>query len=212
MIELKNIGKEFQGHVVLENININFEGGNIYGIVGKNGSGKTILLKIMTGLCEQSEGEVIIDSEVREKGTFTSQLGLVSDCIGFLPQYTARENLYALARINKKIGYEEIDEILRMVGLEPESKKVYRKFSLGMKQKLAIAQAFMEKPKILLLDEPMNGLDEDSTDDMRAYFKKYVLEHNAVMVITSHHREDIEKLCNYVYKIKNGKISLETDN
>lgn len=207
MIECKGIYKEFRGRSVLEDINLQFHEGKIYGIVGMNGSGKTLLLKTIAGLSRPSEGRVIIDGEELKAGNFTKNVGLVSDCIGFLPQYTARENLYSLARIQKKIGMEEIDEILQIVGLDPESKKVYKKFSLGMKQKLAIAQAFMEKPKILLLDEPMNGLDEESVAKMRQFFRLYVEENQAIMILTSHNREDIEELSDQIYKIKNGKIS-----
>jgi ABC-type multidrug transport system ATPase subunit len=121
---------------------------------------------------------------------------------------TAKENLLLLAKINKKTGEERINEILKQVGLEPDSKKVYRKFSLGMKQKLAIAQAFMEEPKVLLLDEPMNALDEQSVQDMRIMFREYVNKKPAIMVITSHHKEDIEILCDQVYSIKNGYVNL----
>lgn len=109
-----------------------------------------------------------------EKGQYAKDVGIVLDCIGFMPEYTAKENLLLLAKINKKTGEERINEILKQVGLEPDSKKVYRKFSLGMKQKLAIAQAFMEEPKVLLLDEPMNALDEQSVQDMRIMFREYV--------------------------------------
>ena len=117
--------------------------------------------------------------------------------------------IYGLVgRINKRIGEERISEILKQVGLEPDSKKVYRKFSLGMKQKLAIAQAFMEEPKVLLLDEPMNALDEQSVQDMRIMFREYVNKKPAIMVITSHHKEDIEILCDQVYSIKNGYVNL----
>lgn len=109
-----------------------------------------------------------------EKGQYAKDVGIVLDCIGFMPEYTAKENLLLLAKINKETGEERINEILKQVGLEPDSKKVYRKFSLGMKQKLAIAQAFMEEPKVLLLDEPMNALDEQSVQDMRIMFREYV--------------------------------------
>ena len=139
-IELDNVSKNFKNQTVLENVNLKLESGKIYGLVGRNGSGKSVLLKIMTGLMD--------------------------------------------------------------------SKKVYRKFSLGMKQKLAIAQAFMEEPKVLLLDEPMNALDEQSVQDMRIMFREYVNKKPAIMVITSHHKEDIEILCDQVYSIKNGYVNL----
>lgn len=211
MIECRKIYKGFRGQSVLEDVNLQFQDGKIYGILGKNGSGKSQLLKIIAGLSRPSEGDVLIDGVVLKKGEYAQNIGLVSDCIGFLPQYTATENLYSLAMIQKKIGMNEIEQILRIVGLDPNSKKVYKKFSLGMKQKLAIAQAFMEKPKILLLDEPMNGLDEDSIGEMRQFFKEYVKKNQALMILTSHNREDIEVMCDRIYKISNRKIRVEEE-
>lgn len=170
--------------------------------------GKSVLLKIMTGLMEPSDGIIKYGGIPLKKGQYAKDVGIVLDCIGFMPEYTAKENLLLLAKINKKTGEERINEILKQVGLEPDSKKVYRKFSLGMKQKLAIAQAFMEEPKVLLLDEPMNALDEQSVQDMRIMFREYVNKKPAIMVITSHHKEDIEILCDQVYSIKNGYVNL----
>lgn len=209
MIECKKVSKEFGGHAVLEDVSLTFCEGRIYGIVGKNGTGKSVFLKMVAGLSCPSEGEIVIDGEPLKRGTFAKNLGMVSDCIGFLPQYTARENLYSLAQIQKKIGIKEIEETLRTVGLDPDSKKVYKKFSLGMKQKLAIAQAFMESPQIILVDEPMNGLDEDSVAEMRKFFRQYVEKRQAVMILTSHNREDIEELSDEIYRIQNNRIIKE---
>ena len=191
-----------------KNVNLKLESGKIYGLVGRNGSGKSVLLKIMTGLMEPSDGIIKYGGIPLKKGQYAKDVGIVLDCIGFMPEYTAKENLLLLAKINKETGEERINEILKQVGLEPDSKKVYRKFSLGMKQKLAIAQAFMEEPKVLLLDEPMNALDEQSVQDMRIMFREYVNKKPAIMVITSHHKEDIEILCDQVYSIKNGYVNL----
>lgn len=193
-IELNNVSKNFKNQTVLENVNLKLESGKIYGLVGRNGSGKSVLLKIMTGLMEPSDGIIKYGGIPLKKGQY------------------AKENLLLLAKINKKTGEERINEILKQVGLEPDSKKVYRKFSLGMKQKLAIAQAFMEKPKVLLLDEPMNALDEQSVQDMRIMFREYVNKKPAIMVITSHHKEDIEILCDQVYSIKNGYVNKVEEN
>ena len=184
-IELDNVSKNFKNQTVLENVNLKLESGKIYGLVGRNGSGKSVLLKIMTGLMEPSDGIIKYGGIPLKKGQYAKDVGIVLDCIGF-----------------------RINEILKQVGLEPDSKKVYRKFSLGMKQKLAIAQAFMEEPKVLLLDEPMNALDEQSVQDMRIMFREYVNKKPAIMVITSHHKEDIEILCDQVYSIKNGYVNL----
>ena len=193
-IELNNVSKNFKNQTVLENVNLKLESGKIYGLVGRNGSGKSVLLKIMTGLMEPSDGIIKYGGIPLKKGQY------------------AKENLLLLAKINKKTGEERINEILKQVGLEPDSKKVYRKFSLGMKQKLAIAQAFMEKPKVLLLDEPMNALDEQSVQDMRIMFREYVNKKPAIMVITSHHKEDIEIMCDQVYSIKNGYVNNVEEN
>ena len=193
-IELDNVSKNFKNQTVLENVNLKLESGKIYGLVGRNGSGKSVLLKIMTGLMEPLDGIIKYGGIPLKKGQY------------------AKENLLLLAKINKKTGEERINEILKQVGLEPDSKKVYRKFSLGMKQKLAIAQAFMEEPKLLLLDEPMNALDEQSVKDMRIMFREYVNKKPAIMVITSHHKEDIEILCDQVYSIKNGYVNNVEEN
>lgn len=193
-IELDNVSKNFKNQTVLENVNLKLESGKIYGLVGRNGSGKSVLLKIMTGLMEPSDGIIKYGGIPLKKGQY------------------AKENLLLLAKINKKTGEERINEILKQVGLEPDSKKVYRKFSLGMKQKLAIAQAFMEEPQVLLLDEPMNALDEQSVQDMRIMFREYVNKKPAIMVITSHHKEDIEILCDQVYSIKNGYVNNVEEN
>ena len=193
-IELDNVSKNFKNQTVLENVNLKLESGKIYGLVGRNGSGKSVLLKIMTGLMEPSDGIIKYGGIPLKKGQY------------------AKENLLLLAKINKKTGEERINEILKQVGFEPNSKKVYRKFSLGMKQKLAIAQAFMEEPKLLLLDEPMNALDEQSVKDMRIMFREYVNKKPAIMVITSHHKEDIEILCDQVYSIKNGYVNNVEEN
>lgn len=193
-IELDNVSKNFKNQTVLENVNLKLESGKIYGLVGRNGSGKSVLLKIMTGLMEPSDGIIKYRGIPLKKGQY------------------AKENLLLLAKINKKTGEERINEILKQVGLEPDSKKVYRKFSLGMKQKLAIAQAFMEEPKVLLLDEPMNALDEQSVQDMRIMFREYVNKKPAIMVITSHHKEDIEIMCDQVYSIKNGYVNNVEEN
>lgn len=206
MVCIENVSKEFRKNTVLEQINLEMKNGKIYGLVGRNGSGKTVLIKMIAGLCEPSEGEILIDGEKRKKGSFAKSLGLVCDSIGFMPMYSAYENLYQLAKINHLIGENEINEILDIVGLDYKSNKPYCKFSLGMKQKLAIAQAFMEKPALLLLDEPFNGLDEESVKEMQQFFRKYVDENNAIMLITSHHREDIDDLVNEIFQIKNGRM------
>ena len=208
-VEAKSIYKEFKNEIVLNNVNFHLEQGEICGIVGRNGSGKSIFLKMVAGLIIPDEGEIFIKGEKLKKGDYAKNIGVLLDCTGFLPGYSAMENLISLAQIRNVIGKEEIEEILNRVGLDPSSKKPYRKFSLGMKQKLAIAQAFMEKPELLLLDEPMNSLDEDSVEDMRQFIQDYVKENNASVILTSHNSEDIDALCANVYEIKKKTFVLQ---
>lgn len=202
-VEAKNICKEYKGETVLKNVNFTLEPGQITGITGKNGTGKSIFLKMVAGLIIPDSGDILINGVKLKKGQYPQDIGVLLDCTGFLPEYSAMENLLSIASIRKVAGKDEIEEIIERVGLDPKSKKAYKKFSLGMKQKLAIAQAFMEKPQILLLDEPMNSLDEESVQDIRALILGYVKENQASAIITSHYSEDIKALCSKVYEIKN---------
>lgn len=202
-VEAKNICKEYKGETVLKNVNFTLEPGQITGITGRNGTGKSIFLKMVAGLIIPDSGDILINGVKLKKGQYPQDIGVLLDCTGFLPEYSAMENLLSIASIRKVAGKDEIEEIIERVGLDPKSKKAYKKFSLGMKQKLAIAQAFMEKPQILLLDEPMNSLDEESVQDIRALILSYVKENQASAIITSHYSEDIKALCSKVYEIKN---------
>lgn len=202
-VEAKNICKEYKGETVLKNVNFTLEPGQITGITGRNGTGKSIFLKMVAGLIIPDSGDILINGVKLKKGQYPQDIGVLLDCTGFLPEYSAMENLLSIASIRKVAGKDEIEEIIERVGLDPKSKKAYKKFSLGMKQKLAIAQAFMEKPQILLLDEPMNSLDEESVQDIRALILGYVKENQASAIITSHYSEDIKALCSKVYEIKN---------
>lgn len=202
-VEAKNICKEYKGETVLKNVNFTLEPGQITGITGRNGTGKSIFLKMVAGLIIPDSGDILINGVKLKKGQYPQDIGVLLDCTGFLPEYSAMENLLSIASIRKVAGKDEIEEIIERVGLDPKSGKSYKKFSLGMKQKLAIAQAFMEKPQILLLDEPMNSLDEESVQDIRALILSYVKENQASAIITSHYSEDIKALCSKVYEIKN---------
>lgn len=206
MVEMKDVCKSFKEQSVLEDVNLKLENGKIYGFIGKNGCGKSVLLKMVAGLVVPTSGTVYVDGVLLKKGEYPKDMGVILDCTGFLPEFTAYENLRSLAEIRGVIGDAEIAEALERVGLSSDAKKMYRKFSLGMKQKLAIAQAFMEKPKLLLLDEPMNSLDEESVQSMRKMFREYVEENNAVMLLTSHNMEDIDCLCDCVFEIKNKRV------
>ena len=195
-IELDNVSKNFKNQTVLENVNLKLESGKIYGLVGRNGSGKSVLLKIMTGLMEPSDGIIKYGGIPLKKGQYAKDVGIVLDCIGFMPEYTAKENLLLLAKINKKTGEERINEILKQVGLEPDSKKVYRKFSLGMKQKLALSCSLIHKPDILFLDEPTTGLHFEDIRVLMTVLNRLVDKGNTVIVIE--HNLDVIKMADYI--------------
>ena len=204
-IELDNVSKNFKNQTVLENVNLKLESGKIYGLVGRNGSGKSVLLKIMTGLMEPSDGIIKYGGVPLKKGQYAKDVGIVLDCIGFMPEYTAKENLLLLAKINKKTGEERINEILKQVGLEPDSKKVYRKFSLGMKQKLAIISAWIHEPKLVIMDEPFVGLDPKASHILKQMMRKMCDDGGAIFFST-HVLEVAEKLCDKVAIIKGGRL------
>ena len=168
-IEVQNVVKRFRDQVVLKNVSISFEKGQIHGIVGRNGSGKTVLFKCICGLMHPEEGVILVNGKrVGRDVDMPEDIGAIIEAPGFLPNYSGYKNLRFLANIRRKIGKEEILNVLKTVGLDPESSKHVGKYSLGMRQRLGIAQAIMEDPEILILDEPMNGLDNAGVQDIRA--------------------------------------------
>lgn len=205
-VEIKGLCKEFKEQLILKDVNIIFESGKIYGVIGRNGTGKSLFLKMICGLVSPTQGDIIVNDRKLKKGDYATDTGVLLDCTGFMPEYTGKENLYSLAKICNKVGEKEIEDIMRKVGLQDAMNKQYRKYSLGMKQKLAIAQAFMETPSLILMDEPMNALDEESVESIRNMILDYVKEYNATVIITSHHREDIDFLCDEVYEIKKNTL------
>lgn len=206
MIEIKNVQKKFKGEVVLSEINLTLADNMIYGFVGRNGSGKSVLFKLICGYLKADEGEILIKGKkLDDDYDFPDNLGALIENPGFMWHETAYKNLKFLADINKKIDGEEVKEWIRRVGLDPDSKKHVGKYSLGMKQRLGIAQAIMEDPEILVLDEPMNSLDDSGVDDMRKLIAS-MKRQNRVILIASHNKEDIEILCDKVYHMKNGNI------
>lgn len=200
IITLKNIEKKFKEKIVLDDINLDIEEKKITGIVGRNGSGKTVLLKIISGLYFQDSGTI----EYNKKYNLNNDYGILIDS-GFLDNETGLENLKILSLLKNKISEGDIIDVLKWVGLNPYDKTKYKNYSTGMKQKLKIAQALMEKPKVLILDEPFNGLDQKSVDYLRDEFLK-LNEQGITIIMTSHYKEDIEKLCNIVYEMNEGKI------
>ena len=200
IISTKNLTKQYGERNVVNNVNLNIEKGKITSIIGRNGSGKTVLLKMLVQLYYPSSGEIIYINGI----DFTNDFGVLIDT-GFLENETGFKNLYVLSSLKGKINKNEIYDIMNYVKLDPWSKTKYKNYSTGMKQKLKLAQALMEKPSVLILDEPFNGLDQESV----SYFREELLklkQKGVTMIITSHFWEDIEKLCDIVYEMKDGVL------
>lgn len=206
MIILEHVNKTIKGAAVLKDISCKFEEGNIYGLYGHNGSGKTMLLRAISGLIHLSGGEIRINGKTLHQDiSFADDTGIVIEHMELLPNYSAYDNLKILANIRKTAAEKDIREALRRVGLDPDSRQKVRKFSLGMKQRLNIAQAIFEKQKILLLDEPTNALDEDGV--VRIYkLLREEREKGATILVATHHKEDLAELCDVIIKLSEGAI------
>lgn len=203
-IEVKNLNRKIDNQNVLSNINLEVNSGKIYGIIGRNGSGKSILLKTICGFIKPTNGQVLVDGvEIYKKNIFPSNTAALLDIPSYIPDLTGYENLELLASINKKIGKEEIIQTLEKVNLYEEKDKKFKKYSLGMKQKLGIAQVLMENPEIMIFDEPFNGLDEESTTKIRKILISEK-ENGKLIIIATHIKEDIDNLCDEVFEINNG--------
>lgn len=207
VININNLNKKINDNVILDNINLDIERGLIYGIIGSNGSGKSMLFKSICGLIKPTNGEIFVLDKKIHNGELAEDIGVLIEKPGFLPQYSGFDNLKILSSINNKIDDKEIEKFISLVGLSSQDKRPIRKYSLGMKQRLGIAQALMEKPKILILDEPMNGLDEDGVSLIRNILLD-LKKDEVTILISSHNKDDIEVLCDKVYKITAGKISV----
>lgn len=204
-IILENVTKELDDIKVLNKINLELTGGKIYGIIGRNGSGKSMLLKTICGFLPPTEGRVFINGEdIYQKNIFPDSIAAMIDKPNYLPDLSAYENLKLIASINHTVNDDNIIDALNLVNLE-NNKKVFKKFSLGMKQKLGIAQVIMENTKIMIFDEPFNGVEEETTEKLRKYFKQ-LKKDGKIILISSHIKEDIETLCDKVYKIQDGTI------
>lgn len=211
-IVVKGFTKKLSHNYVLDDINLELESGKIYGFVGKNGSGKTMLMRAICGLILPTSGYVEIDGKVLGKDiSFPDSVGALIENPGFISGYSGFRNLKVLAQIKNKISNDKIIETIKSVGLNPQDKKSYGKYSLGMKQKLGIAAAIMEEPELLILDEPFNGLDEDSVDRVRDIILNYKNENNLI-ILSCHDKQEIEKLCDEIVEIKTGKIVSVSDN
>ena len=206
MIEVNNVFLTIKNVPILIDINASFERGKIHGLIGRNGSGKTMLMKCMCGFVKPAKGTITVDGkQIGKDCDFPENTGIIIETPGFIPYYSGYKNLKLLADLRKKITADDIRNTMRTVGLDPELKRHVRKYSLGMRQRLGLAQAIMENPDLLVLDEPMNGLDKDGVSDMR----KYLLDLKAqgkTILIASHSAEDIDILCDTVCEMDKGKL------
>lgn len=206
LIELRNVSKGYKGLTLFENTSVTFEKGKIYGITGHNGSGKSVLFKMMCGFVFPDQGSVFVNGEELGKNKrFPENFGIIIERPGYLGDKTGFENLRYLANIQNKISNEKIKEVMEKVGLHHTIKQKVKNYSLGMKQKLAIAQAIMEDQEVLLLDEPFNGLDIDSVENIRSLLKTLNKEGKTI-ILTSHNNEDIEILCDHVFRVRNYSL------
>ena len=206
VIKLTNVSKVIKKAKVLDSVNLEFTSGKVYGLKGKNGSGKTMLMRVICGLISATEGTVEIDGKILGKDmTFPDSVGVLIENPAFIGNYTGFKNLKVLASIQNRVDDEHIREVIRQVGLDPDLKRHVRKYSLGMRQRFGLAQAIMENPKILILDEPFNGLDKDGVKEMREYLLSYK-EQGKTILICSHSAEDISVLCNTVHEMDKGVI------
>lgn len=212
-IRINQVSKTIKTEKILDNICAEFESGKIYGIVGKNGSGKTMLFRVLSGLVKPTHGEIIVDQQTLYKDIqIIDRLGLIIENEEMDPSFTGIENLILLAGIKHRIKKEQIISTMKMVGLDPNDKRTYKKYSLGMRQKMSIAQAIMENPDFLLLDEPTNGLDDESIMNFY-HIMKTERDKGKVIVIASHSKEMIAELCDECYEMKQGTLKrLELEN
>ena len=207
-IRVEGVYKRFGTDTVLNNVSRSFERGRIHGIVGNNGSGKTVLMKCICGFLIPDSGSITVNGErVGVDVDFPRDMGLIIETPGFLPNMTGVKNLEILASLNKKIGLEEIAAAIRRVGLDPLMKKPVGKYSLGMRQRLGIAQAIMEDPTLLILDEPLNGLDKHGVREMRQLIKG-LKEQGKTILLASHNQGDIDELCDTVCEMDAGVMTM----
>ena len=207
-ISVRNVCKDFGQVRVLKSVSRDFEAGKIHGIVGNNGSGKIVLMKCICGFLLPTEGIVLVKGmRVGKDVDFPSDLGIIIETPGFLPNITGVKNLEILASLNKKIGLADIADSIRRVGLDPQSKTPVGKYSLGMRQRLGIAQAIMENPSLLILDEPMNGLDKHGVAEMRKLIKGLKNEGKTIL-LASHNQGDIDELCDTVCEMDAGIMTM----
>ena len=212
MIQLQNVTKRIKENTVLDNVSYTFNSGFVYGLYGQNGSGKTMLLRAISGLINLDSGSIFIDGEkLHDKIEFPPETGIVIENMELLPECSAKRNLQMLAKIKNIADEKDISFSLERVGLDPDSDKKVKKFSLGMKQRLNIAQAIFENQKIILLDEPTNALDEDAVQLIYKIIREEK-SRGATIIVATHHKEDLKEVCDVILKIAEGKIVEENEN
>ena len=212
MIQLQNVTKRIKENTVLDNVSYTFKSGFVYGLYGQNGSGKTMLLRAISGLINLDSGSIFIDGEkLHDKIEFPPETGIVIENMELLPECSAKRNLQMLAKIKNIADEKDIIFSLERVGLYPDSDKKVKKFSLGMKQRLNIAQAIFENQKIILLDEPTNALDEDAVQLIYKIIREEK-SRGATIIVATHHKEDLKEVCDVILKIAEGKIVEENEN
>lgn len=206
MICVENVVKRYGKATILDNVSVIFEDGLIHGLIGRNGSGKTVLLKCIIGLIRTTSGTIVVDGKVVRRDVETlPNLGAIIETPGFLPYHSGRKNLEMLAGFHGRADRRAIKAAIARVGLDPDSRKWVSKYSTGMKQRLGMAQAIMEDPKLLILDEPMNGLDDASVKDMRQLLLELKAQGKTIL-LTSHNKDDIEVLCDTVCEMDAGRL------
>ena len=206
-IEVNNLSLQIDKHQILQGVTVSFEEGKIHGLIGRNGSGKTMLMRCICGFVHPTAGTVVVQNQqVGKDIDFPDDMGIIIETPGFIPQYSGLRNLKLLAALNRKIGTEQIRAAMRSVGLDPDMKRKVRKYSLGMRQRLGLAQAIMENPSILILDEPFNGLDKEGVEEMRSYLLN-LRKQGKTVLIASHSAEDISVLCDTVHEMDHGIIT-----
>ena len=207
MVEIKNLGLTIGKTEILKDIAVTFDTGKIHGLIGRNGSGKTMLMKCICGFVRPTAGTVTVAGKrIGKDCDFPESVGIIIETPGFIPYYSGYRNLKLLADLNRKIGKAEICAAMQKVGLDPDLKRHVRKYSLGMRQCLGLAQAIMENPDLLILDEPMNGLDKEGVADMRKYLLDLKVQGKTIL-IASHSAEDISMLCDTVFEMDRGVLT-----
>ena len=205
-IQVNDIVLRFKKDILLDHVSYQCEQGKIHGIVGRNGSGKTLLMKCICGFIRPNEGHIYVrDKEIGKDIDFTPDTGIIIETPGFIPYYSGYRNLKVLAAINNRISRKDIENAMYQVGLDPTMKKRVATYSLGMRQRLGIAQAIMEDPSLIILDEPFNGLDKHGVEEIREYFLS-LKKKGKTILLTSHNTEDIEYLCDTVVEMDHGKF------